>query len=222
MNLHVSLVRARPLHSPSWPLSERVVGVLLARRPAHSREGLGGRPVSLPSSPHPSWGSWQTWKGPETGQVGMSRKVRWESAQWSPGHKPCFILPPKGRRAPRQTGCLLLQRSPSASSRAGLGLRKQRTHTLSGRPLWVNIRSPLAPGCSESHGGCGGRSIGWIQSWSEKALGHRGPWQAPVCVQAMLGAGQTHLWVRWSRCPALHSCPSFQVLSGLDLRQQPG
>lgn len=153
--------------------------------------------------------------------MGMSRKVRWESAQWSPGHKPCFILPPKGRRAPQQTGCLLLQRSPSASSRAGLGLRKQRTDTLSGRPLWVNISSPLAPSSSESHGGCGGRSIGWIQTWSEKALGHRGAWQAPVCVQAMLGAGQTHLWVRWSRRPALHSCPSFQVLSGLDLRQQP-
>ena len=62
MNLHVSLVRARPLHSPSWPLSERGGGGLLARRPVHSREGLGGCPVSLPSSPHPSWGSWQTWK----------------------------------------------------------------------------------------------------------------------------------------------------------------
>ena len=114
------------------------------------------------------------WKGPEAGQVGMSRKVRWKSAQWSPVHKPCFILPPKGRRAPRQMHHLFLQRSPSASSRAGLGHGRQGIHTLSGRPLWVNVSGLLAPSSSESHCGCRGRSIGWIQTWSEKALRHRG------------------------------------------------
>lgn len=123
--------------------------------------------------------------------MGTSRTVRWESTQRSPVHKPCFILPPKGRRAPQQTRCLFLQRSPSASSRAGLGHGRQGIHTLSGRPLLVNISSPLAPSSSESHGGCRGRSTGWIQTWSEKALGTGGPWQAPVCVQAMLGVGQT-------------------------------
>lgn len=65
MNLHVSLARARPLHSPSWPLSERGVGGLLARRLAHSREGLrGGRPVSLPSSPPPQLGLMADLEGP--------------------------------------------------------------------------------------------------------------------------------------------------------------
>lgn len=42
--------------------------------------------------------------GPDVGQVGMLKKVGGEPR--CRACKPCFILPPKGRRVPRQTGCL--------------------------------------------------------------------------------------------------------------------
>ena len=57
MNLHVSLARARPLRSPSWPLSEQWVGVLLLVRRLACRKGrCWGAPCQSsqhPPHPHP-------------------------------------------------------------------------------------------------------------------------------------------------------------------------